>query len=137
MGTLVAPDDLKAHLITTGTSIERPRGTYLFRRGEPVTGIFLIVEGVVRLGLDGNPASFPWREVGRGSVVGLPATLSDASYSLTAEVLEHCRLIFLPRQSLLDLLRQKPELCFQVMSILTEELTQTRTALERVRRASA
>jgi CRP-like cAMP-binding protein len=43
----------------------------------------------------------------------------------------------LSRQSLLDLLRQKPELCFQVMSILTEELTQTRTALERVRMACA
>ena len=137
MGTLVAPDDLKAHLITTGRSIERARGTYLFRRGEPVTGIFLIVEGVVRLGLDGNPASFPSREVGLGSVVGLPATLSDSSYSLTAEVVEDCRLTFLSRQNLLDLLRQKPELCFQVMSILTEELTQTRTALERVRKASA
>jgi CRP-like cAMP-binding protein len=137
MGTLVAPDDLKAHLITTGMSIERGCGTYLFRRGEPVTGIFLIVEGVVRLGLDGNPASFPSREVGPGSVVGLPATLSDSSYSLTAEVLEDCRLAFLSRQSLLDLLRQKPELCFQVMSILTEELTQTRTSLERVRKASA
>jgi CRP-like cAMP-binding protein len=70
-------------------------------------------------------------------VVGLPATLSDSSYSLTAEVLEDCRLIFLSRQSLLELLRQKPELCFQVMSILTEELAQTRTALERVRKASA
>jgi CRP-like cAMP-binding protein len=137
MGTLVAPDDLKAHLITTGTSIERARGTYLFRRGEPVTGIFLIIEGVVRLGLDGNPAGFPSREVGLGSVVGLPATLSDSNYSLTAEVLEDCRLTFLSRQSLLDLLRQKPELCFQVMSILTEELAQTRTALERVRKASA
>ena len=137
MGTLVAPDDLKSHLTTSGTSIERARGTYLFRRGEPVTGIFLITEGVVRLGLDGNPAGFPSREVGLGSVVGLPATLSDSSYSLTAEVLEDCRLTFLSRQSLLELLRQKPELCFQVMSILTEELAQTRTALERVRKASA
>jgi CRP-like cAMP-binding protein len=69
--------------------------------------------------------------------VGLPATLSDSSYSLTAEALEDSRMVFLSRQSLLDLLRQKPELCFQVMSVLTEELTQTRGALERVRKASA
>ena len=137
MGTLVAPDELKAHLVTTGTSVHRARGGYLFRRGEPVTGIFLILQGVVRLGLDGNPASFPWREVGPGSVVGLPAALSDSRYSLTAEILDDCRLSFLSRQSLLDLLRQKPELCFQVMSILAEELTQTRTALERVRKATA
>jgi CRP-like cAMP-binding protein len=113
MGTLVAPDGLKAHLITSGTSIERARGTYLFRRGEPVTGIFLITEGVVRLGLDGNPASFPSREVGLGSVVGLPATLSDSSYSLTAEVVEDCRLTFLSRQSLLELLRKNLSCAFR------------------------
>lgn len=136
MGTLVAPEELKAHLIATGRSIERGRGTYLFRRGDPVNGIFLVAEGVVRLGLDGNPASFPWREVGAGSVVGLPATLSDSNYTLTAEVVEDSRLIFLPRQTLVELLRQKPELCFQVMNILTEELTQTRGALEQVRKAS-
>jgi CRP-like cAMP-binding protein len=68
--------------------------------------------------------------------VGLPASLSDSAYSLTAEVSEDAELVFLSRQRLLDLLREKPELCFQVMSILTEELTQTRTALERVRKAA-
>lgn len=136
MGTLVAPDELKKHLITAGTPVQRARGTYLFRRGDAVTGIFLISRGTVRLGLDGDPAGFPSRDVGPGSVVGLPASLSDSSYSLTAEVSEDAELVFLSRQRLLDLLREKPELCFQVMSILTEELTQTRTALERVRKAA-
>lgn len=137
MGILIAPDEFKRHLIANGTPDARDRSAYLFRRGDPVAGIFLITDGVVRLGMDGNPASFPWREVGPGSVVGLPATLSDASYSLTAQVVEDCRLIFVSRQSLIDLLRQKPDLCFQVISILTEELTQTRTALEHVRKATA
>jgi CRP-like cAMP-binding protein len=136
MGTLVAPDELKAHLIAAGSPIRRGRGTYLFRRGDAVTGIFLISRGTVRLGLDGNPASFPWREVGPGSVVGLPASLSDSSYSLTAEVIEDAELVFLPRQRLLDLLREKTDLCFQIMNVLTEELTQTRAALERVRKAA-
>ena len=137
MGTLVAPDELKTHLAAIGTPIQRARGSYLFRHGEPVTGIFLIFEGVVRLGLDPNPAGLPSRELGPGSVVGLPATLSDSRYSLTAEVLEDSRLIFLLRQTLLELLRQKPDLCFHIMSILTEELAQTRSALERVRAACA
>ena len=137
MGILVAPDELKTQIVATGTLLERARGTYLFRHEDPVTGVFLIAEGAIRLGLDGNPASFPWRELGPGSLVGLPATLSDSCYSLTAEVLEDSRLIFLSRQRLLALLRQKPELCFQVMTVLTEELTQTRGALERVRKATA
>ena len=134
MGTLVAPDELKIQLKAVGSPIQRTRGTYLFRRGDAVTGIFLLAQGAVKLGLDGDPASFPSRHVGPGSVVGLPATLSDSTYSLTAEVVEDAELVFLSRERLLDLLREKPHLCFQVMNILTEELTQTRTALERVRR---
>jgi CRP-like cAMP-binding protein len=94
MGTLVAPDELKRHLITVGTPAQRARGTYLFRRGDAVTGIFLISRGTVRLGLDGDPAGFPSRDVGPGSVVGLPASLSDSSYSLTAEVSEDAELVF-------------------------------------------
>jgi CRP-like cAMP-binding protein len=134
MGTLVAPDELKIQLEAVGSPIQRTRGTYLFRRGDAVTGIFLVVQGVVRLKLDGDPASLPARHVGPGSVVGLPATLSDSPYSLTAEVVEDSELMLLPRQRLLDLLQEKPQLCFQVMNILTEELTQTRTALARVRK---
>ena len=61
MGILVAPDELKTQIVATGTPVEGARGTYLFRHGDPVTGVFLIVEGAIRLGLDCNPASFPWR----------------------------------------------------------------------------
>ena len=134
MGTLVAPDELKIQLKAVGSPMRRDRGTFLFRRADAVTGIFLISKGAVKLGLDGDPTSFPSRHVGPGSVVGLPATLSDSTYSLTAEVVEDAELVFLSRERLLDLLREKPHLCFQVMNILTEELTQTRTALERVRK---
>jgi CRP-like cAMP-binding protein len=129
MGTLVAPDALKIQLKAVGSPIQRTRGAYLFRRGDAVTGIFLLAQGV-----DGDPAGFPSRHVGPGSVVGLPGTLSDSTYSLTAEVVEDAELVVLSRERLLDLLREKPHLCFQVMNILTEELTQTRTALERVRK---
>lgn len=134
MGTLAAPDELKIQLKAVGSSMRRDRGTFLFRRADAVTGIFLISKGAVKLGLDGDPASFPSRHVGPGSVVGLPATLSDSTYSLTSEVVEDAELVFLSRERLLDLLREKPHLCFQVMNILTEELTQTSAALERVRK---
>jgi CRP-like cAMP-binding protein len=135
MGTLLAPDELKAQLIAVGSRTHSTRGTFLFHRGDAVTGIFLIFTGAVRLGLEEEPAAFPSRHAGPGSVLGLPAALSNALYSLSAEVLEDSELVYLPRQRLLDLLRDKPELCMLVIEILTEELTQTRTALERVRRA--
>lgn len=137
MGTLAAPDELKMQLIAVGSRVECPRGDTLFRRGDPATGIFLIEKGRVRLGLEGDPPGFPWRNLGPGSVVGLPATLSDSTYSLNAEVIEDSSFIFLARETLLELLRKQHHLCFQVMNILTEELAQTRASLDHLRKVRA
>jgi CRP-like cAMP-binding protein len=137
MEALIAPEELKHHLESVGSKLEKPCGTFLFRRGDNVSGVFLVSQGTIRLGLERDPRGFPSRRIGPGSVVGLPATLSNSPYSLTAEVLEDAQLVFVPAERLLTLLRERPQLCFDVMSILTEELTQTRTALERVRSTDA
>lgn len=137
MGTLLAPDALKDQLEIVGTRIKKARGSFLFQRGDEVSGVFLISQGAIRLGLERDLPGFPARHLGPGSVVGLPATLSDMPYSLTAEVLEESEVVYVPRPRLLDLLREKPELCFHVMAILSEELTQTRSAIEHTRKSSA
>ncbi|MGC2194095.1 MAG: Crp/Fnr family transcriptional regulator [Terriglobales bacterium] len=134
MGTLVAPNELKVQLIAVGSRIHGTRGTFLFRRADAVTGIFLISNGAVRLGLEEEPPAFPSRHVGPGAVLGLPAALSNSPYSLSAEVLEDSELVYLSRERLIDLLRDKPDLSMLVIEVLTEELTQTRSALERVRK---
>ena len=54
-------------------------------------------------------------------------------YSLTAQLVEDAELFFIPHEKLMNLLRSQPQLCFRVMGVLTEEITQTRAALERVR----
>jgi CRP/FNR family transcriptional regulator, polysaccharide utilization system transcription regulator len=136
MDALTAPEELKQSLEALGSILEKSQGCFLFRRGEDVSGVFLISRGVIRLGLERDPRGFPARRLGPGSVVGLPATLSNLPYSLTAEVLEDSQLVFVPAERLRALLREKPQLCFDVMNILSEELTQTRTALERVRKTA-
>jgi CRP/FNR family transcriptional regulator, polysaccharide utilization system transcription regulator len=136
MRALVAPNELKVQLIAAGSRIHSARGTFLFRHGDTVTGIFLVSTGAVRLGLDEEPAAFPSRQIGPGSVVGLPAALSNSPYSLSAEVLEDSELVYLSRERLIHLLRAKPELSMRVIEVLTEELTQTRVALERVRKVA-
>jgi CRP/FNR family transcriptional regulator, polysaccharide utilization system transcription regulator len=135
MGTLIAPEELKRQLEVVGSPIQKERGSFLFRRGDEVSGIFLICQGAVQLGLERDLPGFPPRRLGPGSVLGLPATLSDTPYSLTAEVLENSELIYLQRERLLDLLREKPELSFHVMAILSEELARTRSAIEQTRKS--
>jgi CRP-like cAMP-binding protein len=132
MGTLIAPEPLKAQLESAGSAVQKEKGTFLFRRGDAAAGVYLVVRGEIRLGLERDPRGFPSRLIGEGSVLGLPSTLSNSPYSLTAEVMESSRLIFVAAERLRQLLRDQPQLCFDVMTILTEELTQTRAALEQL-----
>jgi CRP-like cAMP-binding protein len=137
MGSLNAPEELRRQLEAVGTIVESERGTFLFRRGDQVSGVFLIAGGTVRLGLERDARAFPSRYLGAGAVIGLPAALSDSTYSLTAEVVEDARLIFVPRDCLLNLLGETPSLCFHAMNMLTEELVETRQALERVHKGAS
>ena len=137
MGTLVAPNELKAQLIAIGSRIRSTRGSFLFQRGDAVTGIFLVSTGAVQLGLEERPAAFLSRHVGPGSVLGLPAVLSNSPYSLSAEAVKDSELVYIPRERLLDLLRDKPDLCMLVIEVLTEELSQTRSALERAHKLAS
>jgi CRP-like cAMP-binding protein len=132
MGTLIAPDSLKAQLESIGSKIQKGKGAFLFHRGDGVSGVYLILSGQIRLGLEHDPRGFPSRLIGEGSLQGLPSTLSNSTYSLTAEILEESQLIFVPADKLRQRLREQPQLCFAVMSVLTEELNQTRDALERL-----
>lgn len=134
MGALSAPDTLKTQLKSVGTPVSKQRGAFLFRHSDRVVGAFLITKGTVRLGLEKAPHGLLSRQLGPGSVVGLPATLSDSTYSLTAEVIEDSEFIFIQAAALNELLRQQPQLCFDIMQILAEELTETRAALEWVHR---
>jgi CRP/FNR family transcriptional regulator, polysaccharide utilization system transcription regulator len=120
--------------VIKGSPLRQPAGSFLFRRGETGKGIFLVSTGGVRLGLEEEPPVFPSRWVGSGAVLGLPATLSDSPYSLTAQVVEDSTLVHLSREGLLGLLREQHQLCFEVMRILTDELAETRAALERVKK---
>jgi CRP/FNR family transcriptional regulator, polysaccharide utilization system transcription regulator len=134
MGTLIAPDALKTQLEFVGSRIEKQKSTFLFRRNDVASGVYLILTGQARLGLERDPRGFPSRLIGAGSVLGLPSTLSNSPYSLTAEIVEDSLLIYVSGDILRRLLRDQPQLCFDVMTILTEELNRTRAALERLHR---
>jgi len=113
------------------------RRSSLFHRGEAVRGIFLIATGAVELRLDERPTALPPQHLGPGSVLGLPAALSNSPYSMSAEVLEDSELVFLPRERLLGLLHEQPQLCFRIMNLVSDELSETRSTLERARSVAA
>ena len=69
------------------------------------------------------------RTAGPGCVLGLPAAMSGKPYSLTAEVIEITRYIFVDVDRVRHTLIHNPELCFEVLGLLSREVQQLRERL--------
>ena len=102
-------------------------GDLLFRAGDQVRGVFLLLEGSVTLTLAENGIQYQ-RTVGSGSVLGLPATMCVKPYSLTAAVVAPLNYVFVPCSLVKEFLRVRPDLCFQVVEILAREVREMRHA---------
>ena len=126
----VSTTELREHLEAIATEVFKPRGSVLFSRGDPVSGVFVVRSGRIKLGLGCNERLYPSRFLGAGALVGLPATMSGEPYSLTAEVLEDARLGLVTRDAVLGLLRENSLLSFQVMQLLSEEISGMRSAMK-------
>ena len=125
-------DDATAHsrLLTaldrmTTTSM-RPGGAILFRQGENPGGVFILRKGRVRLLLHTSDGQHTYRIVGPGHVLGLPATITDQPYSLTAKALEECELAVVDGKRVMNLLRHRNDLTLDVVAILAEEVRRVR-----------
>jgi CRP/FNR family transcriptional regulator len=130
-GTNLVPSlELTKHLERLSTIVHKPKGTILFRRGEAASGLYLIRRGEVSLTIDCNDPTLSPRIMTSGFFVGLPATVSGNPYSLSAEVVQDAELAFIPRKAVLGLLRQNSTLCFQVMEMLSEEISLIRSAFK-------
>ena len=118
---------LWAALEEVSTRIAVPKGEVLFQQGEAGRGVFLLREGRVKLSLHAaGRKKVPYRIVGPGSILGFPATLSNAPYSLTAENLADCELGFAPADDVINLLSKRSDLCFQAVEIVAHEVRKLR-----------
>jgi CRP-like cAMP-binding protein len=121
-----------------------PKGTVLFNQGDPTRGVYLLLEGSVRLLLhrDDN-RTVQVRTVGAGYLLGLPGTILNRAYLFTAKLAQDSRVAFIESAELLDFLRQHSDLCFDVVELLGGELLdlppaiQHRTTRNRHHRANA
>ena len=103
-------------------------GAVLFRQGQPADGVLVMRQGKVRLSAlahEGDP-QLPYRTVGPGYVLGLPALFSGQPYSLTAEAVEECVCGFVNRERALALVQNRLDLCFQAADLLAREIRSLR-----------
>ena len=99
------------------------KGTVLFREGEPARGVYLLLEGSARLSVHAdNDRTIPVRTVGPGYLLGLPGTLLNRTYLFTGKLLQDSRLAFIETAELVGFLRERSDLCFDVVELLGGEL---------------
>jgi len=88
----------------------------------------VIRAGSVKVSIHAHNTAFD-RTAGPGSILGLPSTMSGKPYSLTAEVADEARIVFVGRSLVLKSLQHNPELCFEVLGLLSREVQQLRERL--------
>jgi len=110
------------------------RNAMLFAEGRPVRGIYILCDGRARLSICSETGRrLTLRVAGPGEVLGLGAALSNTPYEITAELLDNSQVVFVRRKELLKFLREHPEVCLQIVHMLSQEL---HGAYERVRNIS-
>ena len=126
-GTFAAPSEICALLRMVGTPETVPPGTILFRMGNLPMGVFLVLRGRVALSA-GNENSLLTRIASKGSLLGLPSTVNNKPYSLTAEALSEVTVCRIPPHKFREMLTSNPVLGMAVVNILSDEVSSLRAS---------
>ncbi|GAB4258301.1 Crp/Fnr family transcriptional regulator [Deferrisoma sp.] len=105
--------------------VEAKRRDVIFREGDPVEGIFVLLSGRVklyRLGPDGREHIL--HVVRPGQTFAEAAVFMPGGYPAFAEALEKTRAIVLPKAAFLELLREEPAISLAMIAALSRYLRQ-------------
>jgi CRP-like cAMP-binding protein len=110
---------------------EYPGGATLFQEGEPGQGVFLLLQGAVKLYVGSSHGDrLLLRTVNPGELLGLSASLTGQEQEVTAETAGPSKLVFIPRKDFLRFLRTHSDVCLRVVESLSNDV---HVAYERVR----
>ncbi len=131
----VAPAELFAALDAIASELQARVGDCVFREGALSTGVYLLRAGSVRAFLVHKNGKDIVNAVLRpGAILGFPAAMCSRSFQFTAEVLEESKLGFIETRVLNDFLRTRPELCMQVVSMMSDELIELRQTRDHMKK---
>jgi CRP/FNR family transcriptional regulator, cyclic AMP receptor protein len=108
-----------------------PEGSTLLLRDTPVDGVFLLLEGSVKVSISsGRGATVILGIAGPGDFLGLSAAIAGTTSEITAETIARSRLCFIHRNDLLRILNLNGQSCLQVVQLISQQL---REAFEVIR----
>lgn len=128
----VADQELIEALDSQATPLDCAVDRTLFRQGEIAEGVYLVRTGEVTLSMDsleGGPILSV--QAGAGSLLGLPALISNQVYSLTAVARAGAQVSFIARDEFAAFMQTHPPLAFKILQVLAAEVSAARRAISR------
>ncbi|MFQ5509808.1 MAG: Crp/Fnr family transcriptional regulator [Leptospirillia bacterium] len=121
------------YLFAISSESRHPRRSMVFRQGEPCTGFFVVVNGMVRL----YKAAPDGREhvvevIRQGQSFAEAVVFTGDLFPVNAETLEDSHLLFFPREPFLHYLEERPRLLFGMIGSISVRMHQLVTKLERL-----
>jgi CRP/FNR family transcriptional regulator, cyclic AMP receptor protein len=108
-----------------------PKGAMLFIEGQQPRGVFVLCTGKVKLSTTSRDGKTIITKISdSGDVLGLNAVVSSRPYEVTAEMMEPGQANFVPRDSLMRMLKDYPEVAMRVAQQLSRNYY---TAYEEIR----
>jgi CRP-like cAMP-binding protein len=121
-----ADEYLQTIILRNAETLRVKKGNTLFREGEKVRGVFLLVSGKVDLLLHSAGLVTLERHAVPGCLLGVPASINHHPYSLTAVVKEDAELRFISVEALAELMKREPSLTMKLVTMLSEEVRSMR-----------
>lgn len=100
------------------------RGKILFAEGEPARGVYILQTGRATVSISSSEGRIvTLRMAQAGAVLGLNSVLRNCSYDATVKTLEPCRIDFMSRVELIELMQRSQAGCQAILEILSRELS--------------
>jgi CRP/FNR family transcriptional regulator, cyclic AMP receptor protein len=97
-----------------------PKRSMLFTEGQPPRGVFVLCSGRVKLFTTSREGKTIITKISEsGDVLGLNAVVSNVPYEVTAEMMEPGQANFIPREPLLQLMKDHPEVAVRAAEQLS------------------
>jgi CRP/FNR family transcriptional regulator, cyclic AMP receptor protein len=97
-----------------------PKGTMLFMEGQNTRGVFVLCMGQAKLSTSSREGKTIITKIAEaGDLLGLNATISNVAYEVTAEMMEPGQANFIPRDPLIQMMREFPEVALRIAQQLS------------------
>jgi CRP-like cAMP-binding protein len=126
----VADPELIQALRVRSTPLLCTTDRLLFRQDAPADGAYIVHQGDVTLTMNAHDGRTIFSlQAATGSLLGLPALVSNQPYSLSAIARAGAQVSFVSRADFLAIVNAQPELSLKMLQVLAAEVRTARKAL--------